>query len=220
MLTESVSDEQRNRKDSVVDKRGRRVAAVTAVVLTVASGAVVYHFRQRCLPRFVAVRPGVLYRSGQPRGPGLLWLRLRGIRTLVNLRSPGSDGMAAEERFARLHGLAFHNVCIGHTAETVGAAADQFLRIVRHPRNWPVLVHCSRGKERSGVLSAVFRLECEQWPNREALAEMYRLGVTPGTLEAAEDFVRSYGGAGSLVASAAPRRSEEPDAYPRLDWQE
>lgn len=198
----------------------RRTAAVTGVVLAVAAGALGYHFRQRCLPRFAAVRPGVLYRSGQPRGPGLLWLRLRGIRTLVNLRSPGSDGMAEEERFARRYGLAYHNFCIGHTAGTVRVAADQFLRIMEDERNWPVLVHCSRGKERSGVLAAVFRIECEHWRRSEALAEMYRRGVTPGSLEAAEDFVRRYGAINPLVAAATPSQAEQPETYPRLRWQE
>ena len=214
------ANEQRDSEEPIMNLPRRRGVAVTAIALAVATSAAVYHFRQRCLPGLVTVRPGVLYRSGQPRGAGLLWLRLRGIRTLVNLRSPGSDGLAAEERFASTHGLAFHNVCIGETTATIAAAADQFLRVVKDRRNWPVLVHCSRGKERSGVLAAVYRIECEQWPNAEALAEMYRRGVTPGTLEAAEDFVRSYGTEVPVVAVAVSSRPTEHEVYRPLQWQE
>jgi hypothetical protein len=68
-----------------------------------------------------------------------------------------------------------------------------------------VLVHCSRGKERSGVCGAVFRIEFDGWTNEQALAEMYGLGFKRGTLPALERFVASYQpqwrGGGTAVAA-------------------
>jgi protein tyrosine phosphatase (PTP) superfamily phosphohydrolase (DUF442 family) len=169
----------------------------------------------RFVPHFRVVSHGVLYRSGQPRGLGLQWVRVRGIRTLVNLRSPESSGTAEEQAFAERHGLHFHNIHVGIKRNRIATSVDEFLQIIGDPGNYPVLVHCSRGKERSGVMSAIYRIEQDRWPNERALEEMYRLGVSPGSIPVAEDFVRSYRRGQAVDCTCA----ESPAAV-AVNWQE
>jgi len=164
------------------------LGAVAVAALTTATLC----FKQHCLPHSRAVRKNVLYRSGQPRGPGLHVLRLHGIRTVVNLRAPGRDGVQAEREFCDRHGIAFHIVPVGHTREDIAECVTRFLAVLDDSSNWPVLVHCSRGKERAGVLSAVFRMEFDHWPNQRALHEMYGRGLTPGSMSVAETYVWDY----------------------------
>ena len=172
-------------------KRRNKMLTASAIAICIVGGSC-YYFSQEALPNFETVRSGVLYRSGQPRGLGLEFVRLFGIRTLVNLRSPGSDGTREEDLFAAENGLEFHNLTMGPGHQDVQATVERFLAVVDDESKWPVLLHCSRGYERSGVLSAIYRIENDRWSNRRALEEAYRLGLDKGEMPVAEEFVRSY----------------------------
>ncbi len=192
----------------------RRTAAVLCVLAVVLA---VWRFRQWHLPHFGAVRPGVLYRSGQPRAAGLPALRLYGIRTLVNLRGTGFADSRAEMAFAARHGLRFYHLPVGTTEDAIADSVRRFLAIMEDRDNWPVLVHCSRGKERAGLFSAVFRMEFDGWSNQKALYEMHRLGLEPGSMPVAEQFVVDYQPrwrTGVLAANQANGAEPEPR------WQE
>ena len=152
----------------------------------------VLRFRQRCLPHFYAVRTGCLYRGGQPRGLGMEYLAFQKIRTLFSLRGLHADCAKDEAVFATRHNMRFEADSLGGTPESVDAAVQRFLAVMDDKANWPVLVHCSRGLERSGVLTAVFRIEYDNWDNDQALQEMYRMGLHEGTFPLVEEYIRSY----------------------------
>jgi len=178
---------------SATRKVSRRVWTMIGLALAVGSlmaGAL--KARQVCLPRFRAVRQGVLYRSGQPRGIGLFWVKWSGIRAVVNLRGPASQGSAAESDYCRRNQIGFDALRMATTGDQLDADVKRFLSVVRDPANWPVLVHCSRGKERSGVMSAIFRIEFDRWSNQQALYELYRQGLSPGSMPDAESYVWNY----------------------------
>ncbi len=182
-------------------------------ILMMAGGYCV--FEQQCLHHFRTVKAEVLYRSGQPRSLGLEYVRLRGIRTLVNLRAPLSDGTPEERRFAEEHGLKFYNIHIGTCPASIDRSVQAFLDIVEDRENWPVLVHCSRGKERAGVLSAVFRMEHDGWSNALALEELYALGLEPGSMPVVETYLRDY-----VPGKNAPTGYIEQVGLPEVPWQE
>ena len=182
------------------------LTGVLAVVVAVAGYG--YYFHHTCLPHFRTVRKRVLYRSGQPRGPGLHALRLWGIRTIVNLRGEDGGGIPEERAFAAEHGIAFQAIPVGGTHEAIAEAVDRFLAIVDREENWPVLVHCSRGKERAGVLAATFRVQYDKWPSQQALYELYRYGLTPGSMPVAEEFVWDFA---SRRGGAIARRNDVTD---------
>ena len=172
-------------------KRSAKIITALAIVILTAGGAY-YYFIQVALPNFHDIRKGVLYRSGQPRGPGLEFVKLYGIRTLINLRKPESKGTPEEKAFAAENGLRFYNFSIGSSAAQIDETVKRFLAIVADKSNWPILVHCSRGKERSGVLSAIYRIEYDRWSNEDALAETYRLGLERGHMPIPENYIKNY----------------------------
>ena len=59
-------------------------------------------------------------------------------------------------------------------------AADKevkrFLKIMRDPANYPVLIHCFAGIHRTGAYCAIYRMEFENWSNERAMAEMRAYG--------------------------------------------
>ena len=197
-------------------KRRTKIIAALTVVILMAGGAY-YYFIQVALPNLHTIRKGVLYRSGQPRGPGLEFVKLYGIRTLINLRNPDSKGTPEEKAFAAEQGLRFYNFSIGSSAAEIDATVKRFLAIVADKSNWPILVHCSRGKERSGVLSAIYRIEYDHWSSEDALEETYRLGLARGHMPIPENYIKNYR-PGSAAGQHTTAKSTE--NLPQVPWQD
>lgn len=63
------------------------------------------------------------------------WVKHYGIRTLINLRSPDSDGTPEEKVFAAENGLNFYNFPIGSGHEDIGETVERFLAIVDDKSN-------------------------------------------------------------------------------------
>jgi protein tyrosine/serine phosphatase len=196
----------------------RRTKILTALAAAaVIAGVSYYCFIQFALPHFHTVREGMLYRSGQPKGIGLTWVKHFGIRTLINLRKPQSSGTPEEKAYAAQNGLNFHNFSIGSSHEDIDASVRRFLAIVDDKSNWPILVHCSRGKERSGVLSAVFRMEYDRWANDQALQETYRLGLDEGHMPIPENYIKNYRPRWNGNGGTSQKASK---ALPEVPWQD
>ncbi len=192
--------------------RYRKAIAAVAAAASLAGGAY-YYFVQVQLPRFETVREGVLYRSGQPRALGMHWIQARGIRTVVGLRRPDKKGTIEAARHAEENGMRYVNIPLGPSAEEIDEAAREFLEIVEDEGNWPVLVHCGRGKERAGVMSAVYRIEHDGWTNEEALQEGFELGMTEGRMPIAEAFILNYSPQGPVETPGGPNGD-----LPEVPW--
>ena len=59
------------------------------------------------------------------------------------------------------------------------AQLTEFLKIVNDPGSQPVYVHCVGGRHRTGVMTAIHRMNDERWTADRALAEMkqYKFGA-------------------------------------------
>jgi len=177
-------------------------------------GGGTYGFYQSVLPNLRIVRHGVLWRSGQPNLLGLYVARWAGVKTLICLRDGDDAETKTEAEFARAHGMVFVQNQLRYSGENLHEAVSRFLEVVRDPQAQPVLVHCSRGKERTGVCSAVFRIEFDGWTDEQALREMYGLGFDRGTLPELEQFVSSYRASDGKAVPATVATAEPASAPP------
>ena len=176
-------------------------AAIAIVAAATAATTGVYYYQRTRYPRkFEEVVPGRLYRGGQPTPAQLERIvREKGIRTLVNLRREerwqNDPNCVFEREFAEKQGLKF--VGLPLTWPPSEEQVRQALGILDDERNWPVLVHCSAGIERSGMLVAIYRIERQGWTSQRALDEMLSKGV-PRTSERSGDpveyvaYLRAY----------------------------
>jgi protein tyrosine phosphatase (PTP) superfamily phosphohydrolase (DUF442 family) len=107
-----------------------------------------------------------LYRSAQPTAEGMKNLKIMGIETIVNLRSFHSDRDEIGDT-----GLAYEHIYMKawHPEEE---EIVRFLQIVTNPKRTPVLVHCLHGADRTGTMSAVYRIAVQGWTKDEAIKEM------------------------------------------------
>ncbi|MEL7043044.1 MAG: sulfur transferase domain-containing protein [Pseudomonadota bacterium] len=98
-----------------------------------------------------------MWRSNQPNPRQIAdHARLRGIRTILNLRGPSTRGYYLLEKEAcELHGITLVDFQVYSrdtpTVETVLAAKDLFAAI-----EYPALMHCKSGADRAGLMSVLY----------------------------------------------------------------
>jgi protein tyrosine/serine phosphatase len=120
--------------------------------------------------RNVAAVNANYYRGGQPEDGDYGALAALGIRTVISLRKERPDDQ--EARLVEAAGMSFHRIPM-HTrvAPTLEQVAE-FMTMVSHPAYQPIYVHCAGGKHRTGVMTAVYRMEHDGWTADQAYQEM------------------------------------------------
>jgi len=106
------------------------------------------------------------YRGAQPTAEGMQELKKMGIKTVINLRAFHSD----RDELGDLD-LAYEHIPMvaWHPEEE---DIIRFLKIVTDQKRTPVFVHCQHGADRTGVMSAIYRIVVEDWTKEEAIKEM------------------------------------------------
>jgi hypothetical protein len=125
------------------------------------------------LRRFGVVWPNQLTRSGLPRTDhGWIWLRTRGVRSIVTFRTE-NDIDYRKFGFERV----MYVPLSGSVMPTEEKAAE-YLKFIQKPANQPVHIHCSAGRDRTGMMAALARYSIDGWTLTKALdeARQYRDG--------------------------------------------
>jgi protein-tyrosine phosphatase len=180
------------------------VIAGLVTIVPVARYRWVYNHYKRLRP----VTAGVLYRSGELTASGFVdAVAQYGIRTIVNLQDEYPDpdlpwdsfggGRIKESELCRqLHVRYLHNPpdLISPTLlpKQRPGAIDRFLAIMDDPSNFPVLIHCRAGLNRTGVMTAVYRMEYDGWTPRQAIEEMKDNGFGDYTCTSANLYITEY----------------------------
>jgi len=122
---------------------------------------------------FARVNPA-LYRGGQPTEEGFRQLKAMGIKTVIDFRSYHSTKKQVEA--AGMTALEIPlKADLGSTPPD-DEALKAFFGVVLDPARQPVYIHCAFGKDRTGTMAAVYRLEVDGWNADEALQEMEAFG--------------------------------------------
>ncbi len=100
-----------------------------------------------------------------------------GVKTIINLRGANQNTKAAEAE-ARDAGIAYFNIPMHDLRRPNDEQIARVLAIINAPENWPVLIHCKRGSDRTGTVVAIYRIVNDGWSAREAVAEAERLGMS------------------------------------------
>jgi protein tyrosine/serine phosphatase len=116
------------------------------------------------------------YRGAQPYGQDYADLARLGVRTVIDLQS---DGDRTEGASVLAAGMEFHRIPMTTRVPPTPEQIGQFLQLVNDPARQPVYVHCAGGRHRTGVMTAVYRMEADGWTTDQAFNEMkqYRFGA-------------------------------------------
>jgi len=126
------------------------------------------------LPRFARVAEG-LYRSGQPSDAGFRQLARLGVKTVLDLRGPG-ERAERERALVESLGMQYVNIPLSGWRRPRDADVLRALTLLADPTARPILVHCRRGADRTGVIIALYRILYEGWDPERAYREMRAFG--------------------------------------------
>jgi protein tyrosine/serine phosphatase len=117
------------------------------------------------VPNLHRISP-MLYRSEQPTALGMQNLEKLGIRTVINLRYFNNDENEVRGTTLRTERTKILTWRIGdkHVIEV--------MRMLKQSENGPFLIHCQHGADRTGLMSAMYRVLEQGWIPTDALAEL------------------------------------------------
>ncbi|MGA0368862.1 MAG: fused DSP-PTPase phosphatase/NAD kinase-like protein [Kiritimatiellia bacterium] len=110
--------------------------------------------------RLTVIESGKLYTSGaMPPQRLQKVVRRLGIRTVVDLRTPGEgeEKIAAEK--AALDACGVHHLNLQSPQVPPDDIRDRYLRWLEDPEHLPALVHCNHGEGRAVLFGALWRIE-------------------------------------------------------------
>jgi protein tyrosine/serine phosphatase len=125
-------------------------------------------------------RETAIYRGGQPQSCGeLAYLHSLGVKTILKLNDRGLPIDAAEKREAA--GLGLEVRTFAFSAATIGKPATcgsvrAALEHLANPDHWPVYVHCTAGKDRTGYIVGMYEKLALGKPEGEVMAALHRYG--------------------------------------------
>jgi hypothetical protein len=158
--------------------------------------------------RLREVTPGVFYRSGAMTTDGFAEAVARyHIRTIVNLQDEYADPDISTGYFTA-QTVKESSLCCSLGVRYVfippdlverrklsahrPAAIDCFLNLLDDPATYPVLIHCRAGLHRTGIMTAIYRMEYQGWSRERAIAEMKDNGFGEWPCTSANDYIVQY----------------------------
>jgi tyrosine-protein phosphatase SIW14 len=182
---------------------GLSIALLLVVVPTVRYRWVYTHSK-----RLREVTPGVYYRSGQMTSDGFAQAVQRyNIRTIVNLQDEYDDPEVdtgyfttktiKESELCRSLGVRYVFIPPDLVERRQAGlqrpeAIDRFLQLLDDPTVYPVLIHCRAGLHRTGVMTAIYRMEYQGWSQKQAIAELKGNGFGEWPCTSANDYIVQY----------------------------
>jgi protein tyrosine/serine phosphatase len=161
------------------------------------------------VPNFHKVNPQI-FRGAQPSAAGFQQLAKLGIKTVIDLREPGSRSLE-EKKIVEAGGMRYVSVPMQgfHTP-----SADQIIKVLtifNDSSAGPVFVHCRRGADRTGTVVACYRISHDRWENRRALEEARSLGMS-WMQKALQSYVLQYkpGGIVAMAPEGSPAATPVP----------
>jgi hypothetical protein len=142
-------------------KTARRIKAIVCVVATVVLAVVGHGAYYRLIgTNFHVVIPGRVYRCAQLDGATLAGIVQKyGIRTVINLRGTCDPWPWYWEEARATHALGINQEDVGMSAGRMPSVNEihRLLEILDRAEP-PLLLHCRRGADRTGLASAIVRL--------------------------------------------------------------
>jgi protein tyrosine phosphatase (PTP) superfamily phosphohydrolase (DUF442 family) len=173
-----------------IAKRRARILPVASVALTFLIGSALYGNCKNvaesqprdekwakpvlgtlCIPNLYKMSDD-FYRSAQFNNSeaGVAALQKLGIRTVISLRHFHNDPKTLLEKYK----IEYHHIASNAWHPEANDVKDFLSRVATSPK--PILIHCERGADRTGFMSAVYRIVVQDWTKEAAECELLRGG--------------------------------------------
>lgn len=140
---------------------------------------------------FQTIGPGI-FRCSYPQVSHFAALEGYGFKTIVTLVS--GETPPETQAFITKHGITHHMIHVVANKDPEIYASHEtitsILRFMLNRENHPILIHCNKGKHRTGCVSAIFR-RCTGWSLDACIAE-YEKYAYPKARELDKSFITRF----------------------------
>lgn len=188
----------------------KKILKITGIILLVAIAYYVWHVHFNF--RFEEISENKVYKSALIDPDKLeKFLVKNNIKTVIDLLDPGvqdalnpakQKDITAEDnaikKINKKNNLNIQHVNIPSGQVPTKKTLEKFFTILDNKDNYPVLIHCYHGTGRAAIYSALYRVEYENWKNKDARAKTrvivealgYRSSFSDGKVKG--DFLMNY----------------------------
>ena len=130
--------------------------------------------------------------GGQPRPEHFAELKAQGVKSVLNLRTPGEHRADEEQQAAAAAGLRYFNIPVVYAAPR-SDQVDEFLKLTDDAANRPMFIHCTAAI-RVGGFWLIRRVVRDGWTWDAALEDARKVGLTQAPhLEAfAKEYIAAW----------------------------
>ncbi len=164
-----------------------------------------YFESQADIVRFLQVSDK-LFRGSQPKTEeDYKLLKENKVETIINLRWDKS--VAKSKAQAEALGFRFINVPLRADTRPSDKDIENVLAQINKEANGRVYLHCAHGKDRTGLIGAIYRVSEQNWSVEEAKKEWIKMGFAHKILHDLRKYYTDYTEAlsrGESIQSLAP----------------
>ncbi len=139
---------------------------------------------------FHIIAPGV-WRSAQVSEESIRRMKIHGLKTIINFRG-NEKSHQWEKKMALKLGIKYYQFSINSKKRQSKEKLAQILEIMNNPKNQPVLIHCLGGKDRAGLLSALYKIQFMNASKNDIHKEMLMFGYSQKEYPYISETVRSW----------------------------
>lgn len=155
-----------------------------------------------------------LYRGTSPsKLSDFAKLRQLGIRTIIDTRAYRPLASAHEAELAARHGLQYRHTRYPAMPWSMAVVEEIYPMILRE-EDYPILVHCNIGVDRTGLVFALYRVRAQHWAPEDAYEEMAKNGMQKFLWYFADYFWHNAYGPGKPAKRPAASSASEAAARP------
>jgi uncharacterized protein (TIGR01244 family) len=114
-----------------------------------------------------------LYRSGRLSEEAIAEIAQRGIKTVISIENYRWDESMAdqEQEWVESQGMNFHWLPLHPTRKPTASQVDEVLDLLNEVEG-PVLIHCKKGADRTGIVVGGYRIRYDNWSTDDAIEEL------------------------------------------------
>lgn len=163
---------------------------VPAMAQTPKPGAAAQRENVKGIDNFAQVS-SFLFRGAQPSDAAYATLKQMGINVVVDFRNEQGE-IAREKKAVQAVGMQFVSLPWSGRGEPTHDEVITFLNLMHNPQGKKVFVHCRQGRDRTGMMVALYRLTFDHWTVDNAIAEMHDFHYHALFLPGLARYVRDY----------------------------
>lgn len=112
-----------------------------------------------------------VYRGGRPTLAGMKQLKKMGVTTILNIEND-EGAIVNDKKLAAAVGLRWITVPFATFKKPSDAKVDYVLKLLQDRSLGPIYLHCKHGRDRTGMIMGLYRVEVDGWHPKTAYKEM------------------------------------------------